>query len=727
MKIAKYFVVSFLFVGLLATVFSTVYAATPTVQTINGGTGSTTLSGILVGNGTSAVRTATLSGCTLSGAALTCTGTGGGTYSFTPANGYVSTSTVFAFLQGLISNGSTTVSGLSSGLVGNNNGLLYGFASSSLFGYIPLNPTRNINTTYPILGGGNLSADRTLSLDFSTTTANTWSLLQTLTGGFAIAATSTGTFGINLTGGCYALNSTCLTAGALGGGASEAVNWATNAVLAGTPTYANGSAGVGATLTELGTGALSVDSNAPAAGDRVLVKDQASGFQNGIYVVTATGSGIASYILTRVSDYNTPTEITPGMTTYVISGTANTDTTWAVSYTPPLVIGTNNLVYTEASISNAVPNTRTITVAGTANQLTSSAGAQDLSANRTWTLSFPTLIVNPNASTTLFSNFTKAFFGATATTTIDSTGNVVIPSGSGLTITGKSDGCGTFATGVLNSTGTPCGSGGGTFSFTPTSNFGQTANATTTALWMQGSPFALFASSTSVFQNASTTQLTLGTKLFDSTGAAGTPGQVLGLLNGQPAWVATSSVAGVSGRTTTASWPIPFSDCSPEATSTRFAVGGSFFAPMAVTNAVSFTPMAMTFGYATSSAMNCIVHLPTDYSSGLTFNAIYTSTTTAAGIVPLDLEATSTANGQQYGNPSVFSQIWPASTTAADRIKLPTTAGVGTSTAISLTSIANLAAGNDLLIRLTRWGANAADTMGGDLYLPKMWLTYTSQ
>lgn len=46
----------------------------------------------------------------------------------------------------------------------------------------------------------------------------------------------------------------------------------------------------------------------------------------------------------------------------------------------------------------------TITVAGTANQITSSAGAQSLAANRTWTLSFPNLVVFPsNASTTLFS------------------------------------------------------------------------------------------------------------------------------------------------------------------------------------------------------------------------------------------------------------------------------------------------------------------------------------
>lgn len=44
-----------------------------------------------------------------------------------------------------------------------------------------------------------------------------------------------------------------------------------------------------------------------------------------------------------------------------------------------------------ASLATAgiVPTTRTITISGTSNQVISSAGAQDLSANRTWTLSTP--------------------------------------------------------------------------------------------------------------------------------------------------------------------------------------------------------------------------------------------------------------------------------------------------------------------------------------------------
>jgi hypothetical protein len=56
-----------------------------------------------------------------------------------------------------------------SGVVGANSGTLYAVSSSSLFGYTPLNPTRQILTTWPIQGGGDLSADRTLTFGGLTT------------------------------------------------------------------------------------------------------------------------------------------------------------------------------------------------------------------------------------------------------------------------------------------------------------------------------------------------------------------------------------------------------------------------------------------------------------------------------------------------------------------------------------------------------------------------------
>lgn len=67
----------------------------------------------------------------------------------------------------------------------------------------------------------------------------------------------------------------------------------------------------------------------------------------------------------------------------------------------------------------------TITIAGTANQITSSAGAQSLAANRTWTLSIPSQFNIQNASTTALS--TGLFWaGQTATTSIAADGSITI-------------------------------------------------------------------------------------------------------------------------------------------------------------------------------------------------------------------------------------------------------------------------------------------------------------
>src|SRR3990167_9641093 len=62
---------------------------------------------------------------------------------------------------------------------------------------------------------------------------------------------------------------------------------------------------------------------------------------------------------------------------------------------------------------------------------------------------------------------------------------------------------------TISSTG-----GGSDFPFIPTTNFGQLANSTSTQLWLRGSPISLSASSTSVFDYASTTALTVTGSIY---------------------------------------------------------------------------------------------------------------------------------------------------------------------------------------------------------------------
>lgn len=103
---------------------------------------------------------------------------------------------------------------------------------------------------------------------------------------------------------------------------------------------------------------------------------------------------------------------------------------------PISVIGDTASVLT-VDLTGYVPTTRTITVAGTANQIDSNAGAQDLSANRTWTLSLPNNVIFPNTfsahsgTSTLFSsasstvgNLTVGLLSATSTATSTFIGGV---------------------------------------------------------------------------------------------------------------------------------------------------------------------------------------------------------------------------------------------------------------------------------------------------------------
>jgi len=118
-------------------------------------------------------------------------------------------------------------------------------------------------------------------------------------------------------------------------------------------TYNNGASGVGATLTATANAALTVDSVAVTVGQRILVKNQVAGLQNGVYDVTQTGSGAAPFILTRSTDYNTGgtayNQVNTGDYLFIQSGTVNANSSWVQTTLQPITIGTTALVFTQFS------------------------------------------------------------------------------------------------------------------------------------------------------------------------------------------------------------------------------------------------------------------------------------------------------------------------------------------------------------------------------------------
>ena len=148
--------------------------------------------------------------------------------------------------------------------------------------------------------------------------------------------------------------------------------YATTATL--TANYSNGTAGVGATLTNSGAlAALTIDGYTFTATDvtnstRVLVKDQSSGLQNGIYTVTNQGSGAAAWVLTRATDFNTvgtgPNYIEIGASTFVTGGAVNGSTGWVMNTTGTITVGSTSLVWVQSSSSATVTVTSPLTKVG---------------------------------------------------------------------------------------------------------------------------------------------------------------------------------------------------------------------------------------------------------------------------------------------------------------------------------------------------------------------------
>lgn len=182
--------------------------------------------------------------------------------------------------------------------------------------------------------------------------------------------------------------------------------------------YANGTSGVGATLTAYANGALTIDGISISAGDRILVKNQASAAQNGIYVATNAGTSSAKFVLTRATDANSSTELITGTQVLVNEGTANSGSIFYLSNSSAVTLGTTGLVFKQVSnIGQTLVNSL---VAGAGIALSGATGNVTITANATKTVvSLTSLSSDYNAAAN-----TVLFVGLTAA----ATGNIVLPS-----------------------------------------------------------------------------------------------------------------------------------------------------------------------------------------------------------------------------------------------------------------------------------------------------------
>lgn len=128
-------------------------------------------------------------------------------------------------------------------------------------------------------------------------------------------------------------------------------------------TYNNGSSGVGATLTLTVAAVLILDGYTPALGDRLLIKNQASAFQNGIYTLTTVGTVVVNAVLTRATDFDQPNEI-DGALVYILNGATNGNTLWFCTTTGTVTIGTTNINWSQFLGATYAADGTTLTLTG---------------------------------------------------------------------------------------------------------------------------------------------------------------------------------------------------------------------------------------------------------------------------------------------------------------------------------------------------------------------------
>jgi hypothetical protein len=141
----------------------------------------------------------------------------------------------------------------------------------------------------------------------------------------------------------------------------DSCNAATQTTLAtisgGTVTYNNGTSGVGATLTTTGS-YTTIDGVTLSNGMRVLVKNEANTAHNGIYDRTS------STVLTRSTDFDTPTEMAGGDFTFVNAGTLYDNTGWVMP-DPVTTVGTSPVVWVQFSGAGTYTAGTGLTLTGT--------------------------------------------------------------------------------------------------------------------------------------------------------------------------------------------------------------------------------------------------------------------------------------------------------------------------------------------------------------------------
>jgi hypothetical protein len=291
-----------------------------------------------------------------------------GTTGFTPSTASTGAVTLAGTLN--VANGGTGATTLSGYLFGNGTSAVTAVATIPNAGLT--NSSVTVGTTAIALGASSLTLGGLTSV---AVTQDPTSALQLATKQYVDAVAE----GLHVHASCNAATPNTLAS-----------------ITGGTVTYNNGTAGVGATLT-LSVALSTLDGYTLLDGDRVLVKNEATQANNGIYTWATGGT-----VLTRATDFDTAAEMASGDFTFITYGTLYGSTGW-VQTDPVTIVGTSPVTWIQFTGAGSYTAGTGLTLAGTQFSITNTAVTAASYGSAT---QVGTFTVNAQGQLTLASNTT---------------------------------------------------------------------------------------------------------------------------------------------------------------------------------------------------------------------------------------------------------------------------------------------------------------------------------
>lgn len=401
-----------------------------TLNVASGGTGASSLTGYVKGNGTSAmtasatVPTTDLSGTVTNAQLANSAVTVNGTSISLGASGTITSNTTNALTFGTgMSTGSfngstaTTINLANTAVTAG----AYGGATKTLTATVDAQGRLTALAETPIaIANTQVSGLGTMSTQNATAVAVTGGTINGTTvgastpaaGTFTALATTTGTVSTTPTAATDIANKSYVD-GLVTQGISyhapvyvESPNTAGN--LNATYNQPGGAGdGVGATLTNAGTQvALTIDGVLTTVGMRVLIYNQTNQAENGVYTVTTVGSGSTNWVLTRATDADTyglrdPDALGYNDAFFVQAGSTGAGETYVVTTAGVIVFGTTPITFAQISSAQIYSAGTGLTLTGTVFSITNTAVT---AASYGTASQVPTLAINAQGQITSASN-----------------------------------------------------------------------------------------------------------------------------------------------------------------------------------------------------------------------------------------------------------------------------------------------------------------------------------